>query len=256
MSESKLIITNLKILAIFLTVVLTLCGAASGQSINDDLKPTVKTVKAKTTAKPEAKAVKTVKKVSRQPKPTAAKSSVKPIKTAKVVKSKETAAPVPAPTPPAVVYSETPEQIINRFMNFQQSDAVTDKDWQSVMAQTAKTLQENPNHSVAKAQSLVAQGEIAYNQRSFPAAISFFKSASQILPESSLPLYGLGKVYLANGQAKAAEQSFKEALNRNEGFALAYKGMGDALAAQGEKKKAVKYFKKATEAGVKKGSLP
>ena len=117
-------------------------------------------------------------------------------------------------------------------------------------------MQENPSHLLAKAQSLVVQAEIAFNRRSYPAAITFFKSALQILPASSMPLYGLGKVYLANGQAKAAEQSFKQALDRNEDFALAYKGMGDALAAQGEQKKAVKYFKKATETSVKKSSLP
>jgi tetratricopeptide (TPR) repeat protein len=256
MSEKNLFISNLKLLPMFFSVALLFTGATFAQSINDDLKPAPKatpkavkpkTVKPKAETKTVVKQAKTTKKVVRQPKQVAVKSSVKTIETAQVSTPVE---------PPVVTYSETPEQIINRFMNFEQSAGVTDKDWESVMGQTAKTLQENPNHLIAKAQSLVAQGQIAFNRRSFPAAITFFKSALQILPTSSLPLYGLGKVYLANGQAKAAEQSFKEALDRNEDFALAYKGMGDALQAQGEQKKAVKYFKKATETGAKKGSLP
>jgi Flp pilus assembly protein TadD len=256
MSEKNLFINNLKLIPMVFSIALMFTGATFAQSLNDDLKPapkaapkTVKpkTVKPKAETKTTVKKARTTKKVVRQTKPVVAKSSVKPVETAQATKSVE---------PPVVKYSETPEQIISRFMNFEQSAAVTDKDWQSVMAQTTKTLQENPNHSTAKAQLLVAQGQVAFNQRSYPAAITFFKSALQILPESSLPLYGLGKVYLANGQAKAAEQSFKQALDRNEDFALALKGMGDALAAQGEKKKAVKYFKKATETSVKKGSLP
>lgn len=256
MSEKNLFINDLKLLAMCFSVALALTGATFAQSINDDLKPVPKatpkavkpkTIKPKAETKTIVKQAKTTRKVVRQPKQVAVKSNVKTIETAQVATPAE---------PPVVTYSETPEQIINRFMNFEQSAGVTDKDWESVMGQTAKTLQENPNHLIAKAQSLVAQGQIAYNRRSFPAAITFFKSALQILPTSSLPLYGLGKVYLANGQAKAAEQSFKEALDRNEDFALAYKGMGDALEAQGEKKKAIKYFRKATETGAKKGSLP
>ena len=256
MSEKNHFINNLKLIPIIFAVALMFGGATFAQSINDDLKPAPKAtpkavkpkpVQPKAEIKTVVKPAKTAKKVVRQPKKSVAKSKVETVETSQSPKPVE---------PPVVKYSETPEQIINRFMNFEQSAGVTDKDWQSVMAQTAKTLQENPNHSTAKAQSLVAQGQIAFNQRSFPAAITFFKSALQILPTSSLPLYGLGKVYLENGQAKAAEQSFKKALERNEDFALAYKGMGDALAAQGEKKKAVKYYKKATETSVKKGSLP
>lgn len=227
--------------------VLLLGGTVRAQSINDDLKPAPKPAKPRTETKPSVKKTeKAAKKVSRRTKSSSVKTTAR---TSKVNRTTEKSVV-------NYVASETPEQIINRFMNFQQSSGVTVRDWKSVIAQTSKTLQENPNHSIAKAQSLIAQGQIAYTERSFPAAISYFKSALQILPSSSLPKYGLGQVYLANGQAKAAEQSFKDAIEQNENFALAYKGMGDALAAQGEKKKAVKYFKKATEASVRNGSLP
>ena len=248
---------NLKLAAIILSIGIGGAGGAttiSAQSINDDLKPsppkttkTVKTAKPKTvkpTAKPVAKTA--VKKSSRQ-------SSGR---TASAPPVNNDAAPAAKTEAPKTVYSETPEQIISRFMDFQQTVSVTDKDWQSVMSQTAQTLQDNPQHSTAKAQSLVAQGQIALNQNSYPAAISYFKSALQILPTSSLIQYSLGKVYLANGQAKTAEQFFKEAIDKNEDFALAYKGLGEALTAQGEKKKAVKYFKKATETSVRKNTIP
>ncbi len=234
----------LKLPVLLFAIFLTLGGTVYGQSINDDLKPETKPAKPKTETKsPVKKTEKAAKKVNRQPKQYPAKSNVPAVKSNRSYESSNS-------------NSETPDQIINRFMSFQQSSGVTVQDWKSVVAQTARTLQGNPNHSTAKAQSLIAQGQIAYNQRSYPAAISYFKSALQILPTSSLPQYSLGKVYLANGQAKAAEQAFREAIDQNEDFALAYKGMGDALVAQGESKKATKYFKKATESSVRKGSLP
>lgn len=235
---------KLKLSAVFFLIVLAFGGTSNAQNINDDLKPPVKPVKPKTETKPSVKrTVKTTRKVARHPKQNFGKSNGTTVKP-------------PRNSDSYTFNAETPEQIINRYMNFQQSAGVTNRDWKSIIVQTAKTLQENPNHSTAKAQSLIAQGQIAYNERSYPMAVSYFKSALQILPTSSLPHYSLGIVYLANGQAKAAEQSFKEAIDQNEDFALAYKGMGDALAAQGEKKKAVKYFKKATEASVRKGSMP
>lgn len=237
---------KLKLPALFFSVAVLFGGAAYGQKINDDLKPETKPAPAETKTVVN-KSGKTTKKTSRPRKQYPAKSSGSTVKTNQSSQRNSDSSAYP---------SETPDQIINRFMNYQQSSGVTVRDWKSVIAQTSKTLQGNPNHSTAKAQSLIAQGQIAYNERSYPSAISYFKSALQILPSASLPQYSLGKVYLANGQAKAAEQAFKEALDQNEDFALALKGMGDALIAQGENKKATKYFKKATEASVRNGSLP
>ena len=243
---------KIKLSAVIFSAVLTFGGTIFAQTINDDLKPSVSPAKlaaaVKSPVKPNVKAsvkvtAKTRRKSGRQSKQTSGKA--------------DNAAAKPARSSDAYTFSaETPEQIINRYMSFQQSASVTVRDWKSVVVQTTKTLQEDPNQSTAKAQSLIAQGQIAYNERSYPMAASYFKSALQMLPASSLPKYSLGKVYLANGQAKAAEQAFKDAIDQNEGFALAYKGIGDALAAQGENKKAVKYYRKATEVSIRKGSLP
>lgn len=207
------------------------------QSINDDLKPKQSITKTKPSAK---KSVKTNKNPSNRntPKPKVART-----------------ASVSRTQPSNYAASETSDQIINRFMNFQQSAGVTDRDWKSVIVQTTKTLKDNPNHSTAKAQSLIAQGQLAYNSRNFSMAITSFKEALQIMPASSLLHYSLGKTYLANGQAKLAERSLKESINQNENFALAYKSLGDAYAAQGEKKTATKYFRRATEISVKDGNM-
>lgn len=243
------------------TSVLAFGGAARAQNINDDLKPKTSAKpkvesKAEARVKPKAKPkvfVKPAKKIVGKTAPGASKANLATVKPA--AKPVRLAAVTPPAPPVVVVPAETSDQIITRYMNFQQSAKVTDLDWQSVVAQTSKTLQENPNHSNAKAQSLLAQGQMAYNQRNFPAAISFYKSALQILPTSSLLHYSLGKVYLANGQAKAAETSFKKAIDENKEFSLAYKALGDALTVQGDEKKALKYFKKATETSVKQNPM-
>ncbi|MGI8786273.1 MAG: tetratricopeptide repeat protein [Pyrinomonadaceae bacterium] len=227
---------NLKIAAIAFSIVLTLAVANYAQNINDDLKPKETNTKTNTKPKPPVKATPKVSKPTKRsvsrPNNTKSKSSVN---------SGDNS-------------SETPDQIINRFMNFRQTASVTDKDWTSVINQTQKSIKTNPNNVTANAQMLIAQGQIAYNQRDYVTAFARFKSASQMLPTSSLPQYCLGQAYLANGQAEAAENAFKQAIEQNKDFALAYKGIGDALAAQGKKKDAAKYTKKATEVAVRQGS--
>lgn len=225
---------NFKVASTVFTIVL-MCGAAAyAQSINDDLKPKMPVVKTKTP-------VKTVKKtVSRR-------SNAPKSGTTRVYSSNN--------SPSSLSSAETSDQILNRFMNFQQSASVTDRDWKNVINQSAKILKDNPNHPTAKVQSLLAQGQMAYNARNYSMAIIHFKEALQIMPQSSVLHYSLGKTYLANGQAKAAESSLKESIDQNENFALAYKSLGDAFAAQGEKKTANKYFKKATEISVKSGNM-
>lgn len=241
----------LKIASIVLSIVLIFGASSHAQSINDDLKPKQPVAKPKPAANAPAKTAKPTKTVRKTTSRSARKpsgSTVKSLSNSQVRKS-------PDNLQTGAVVSETSDQILNRYMSFGQTGSVTNADWNRVVAQTAKTLQDNPNHSIAKAQSLIAQGHIAYNQGNYSMAITQFKSALQILPQSSLPHYSLGRAYLANGQAKAAERSFKEAIDQNENFALAYKGLGDAFAAQGEKKSAAKYVKKATEISVKEGNM-
>jgi len=254
---------KLKTASIVFSMILTLGAASFAQSIDDVLKPKKPIAKPKAAVKTPAKTVK--KSTSRRAKSsgttaktTNSQSVKKPIgtKTKPVNRSPGGTNIEPARRPPAETFSsETPNQILTRYMNFRESADVTDKDWNNVIFKTAKMLESDPNHKTAKAQSLMAQGQIAYNQRNYAMAVIHFKAALKISPESSVLHYSLGKAYLANGQAKAAENSFEEAVDQNKKFALAYKGIGEAAAAQGEKKKAEKYFKKATEISVKDDNM-
>jgi tetratricopeptide (TPR) repeat protein len=208
----------------------------SAQKINDDLQPT-------TTPKKTTKTVQSPKK----------KPVKKPVKVVK--KTTNTTQPVvfpPTPTQPVVVQS--PAEIIKRFMDFQQSAGVTAKDWESVVAQANTALQANPNDTTTKAQLFVAQGQLAFISGDFSNALIHFNAASNALPESALPQYGIGKVYLATKQPNEAENAFEKAIKIDKNFALAYKGIGDALTAQGKTKKAQEYYKNAARVGLSGGN--
>jgi superkiller protein 3 len=149
---------------------------------------------------------------------------------------------------------QTPAEIFKRFMDFQQSASVTASDWESVVAQSNTALQANPNDATTKAQLFVAQGQIAYMRGDFSNALIQFNAASDALPESALPQYGIGKVYLATKQPNEAENAFEKAIKIDKNFALAYKGVGDALTAQGKTKKAQEYYKDAARVGLSGGN--
>ncbi|MEP6903383.1 MAG: hypothetical protein ABJA66_16770 [Actinomycetota bacterium] len=125
---------NLKRTSIVISIVLTLAAASSAQNINDDLKPKTVTPK-KTTASTKTLA-KSTKKVT------------KPVKRNPV----QTGATKPKVVAPKTIYTETSDQIINRFMNYGQSASVTNRDWTSVINQSQKNLKANPNNVTANAQ--------------------------------------------------------------------------------------------------------
>jgi tetratricopeptide (TPR) repeat protein len=206
---------------------------ASAQKINDDLQ------QPKTTPKKTVKTVPTTKK-----KPVA--------KTTKKPKVPTTPVSTPVTTQPTV--TQTPAEVIKRFMNFQQSASVTVSDWESVVTQTNAALQSNPNDTTTKAQLFVAQGQLAFMRGDFSNALIQFNAAANALPESALPQYGIGKVYLATKQPNEAENAFERAIKNDKNFALAYKGIGDALTAQGKVKKAQEYYKDAAQIGLTNGN--
>lgn len=203
----------------------------SAQKINEDLQPT-------STPKKVTKPIQTPKK--------------KPVKTVK--KTKNPTQPVSVPVTPQPVVVQTPAEIIKRFMDFQQSGSVTAKDWESVVAQANTTLQTNPNDATTKAQLFVAQGQLAFIRADYSNALIHFNAASNALPGSALPQYGIGKVYLATKQPNEAENAFEKAIKTDKNFALAYKGIGDALTAQGKTKKAQEYYKDAARVGLSGGN--
>lgn len=218
-----------------LTALLALAAASQAQSLNDDLTP---------------KKTSEVRKVKRNSTKTYKKTPVKPVRRSSAVRQTVSNAPVQP-----VAVTESSNQIIARFMNFQQTGSVTQKDWDSVVRQSTQTLQSNPNDTNAKAQMLIAQGELAYSRSDYSNALIHFNSASQVMSNSALPHYGVGRVYLATRQPVEAENAFEKSIKLNRSFALAYKGAGDALTAQGKAKKAQEYYENAAKLNLASGNV-
>jgi tetratricopeptide (TPR) repeat protein len=243
---------------LFFAFLLTFAASADAQSINDDLqpkpKPPLKTAprpkgtrivkpRAKPAAKPVVKKplVKNTPPVNNTPPGASTTSAAQPGSTSSIA----------AAAPSAIVVTpQTPLQIIERFMNFQQSANVTSKDWESVAAQT----QSDSINEQEKAQHFIAQGNIAFNRADYSNALIQFNAAALALHNSSLPYYCIGKVYLVTKQPIQAEKAFEKAIKLNKTFALAYKGLGDALDAQGKSKKAQENYKEAARINVAGGN--
>jgi len=226
----KMFCKNLTGKILFLSLAI-FSAEASAQKINDDLQP-------QTTPKKTVKPVQNTKK--------------KPVKIVKKTKTPIQPVNVPVNTQPTV--AQTPAEILKRFMDFQKSGSVTARDWESVVAQANTTLQANPNDTTTKAQLFVAQGQLAFMRGDYSNALIHFNAASSALPDSALPQYGIGKVYLATKQPNEAENAFEKAIKTDKNFALAYKGVGDALTAQGKTKKAQDYYKDAARIGLSSGN--
>lgn len=228
-----------KTLLLSLSVILAAAILTSAQSLNDDLAP-------KKDIERKAKPSKTYKKVVRK--------SPKKFSSTRTPAQQNVSSNTNINNSVAGSYVNT-DQIIARYMNFQQTGSVTSRDWDGVVRQTTQTLQANPNDVKAKAQMLIAQGELAYSRSDYSNALIHFNGASQVLPNSVLPHYGIGKVYLVTRQPIEAENSFERAVKIDKSFALAYKGIGDALTAQGKAKKAQEYYENAAKIGLASGNV-
>jgi Tetratricopeptide repeat len=229
---------TLKTATVVFSVVLTFVFTSYAQNINDDLTPKA------TVSKPTGKPVKPVK---------------SPGKGVKLIKPKPNRTSVVKPTRAAPRYkapiiSETSDEIIDRYLNYSQTASVTSKDWASVLNQAQRSIKTNPSDNKAAAQLLIAQGQITYNQRDFSNALTQFNAAARVFPNSVLPFYCIGKVYLVTKQPNEAKDNFEKAIRLNGNFALAYRGLGEALTAQGKSKKAQEYFRQASRIGLAKTS--
>lgn len=234
-SSKDLLIKSRKILFFFLFAAFASVAQVRAQTINDDLE----------TPKPSA-----------TPRPKTGRQPVKPKQTpvkkpvARPAYNPPPAAPPPRPAAPPVPAApvQTPTEIIERFMDFQQSQSVTGKDWDSVVKQTTAILQISPDDKTARGQLALAQAELAFNRNDYSNALIQFNAAAMTLSDSPLPFYGIGRVYLNTKQPNQAEDAFGRALKKSKNFALGYKGLGDAATAQGKTKKADDYYKQAARA--------
>ncbi len=229
-------------------------GVAPAQSINDDLQPKKPSVKSpRRPATPKTTKSKPSPVIKRAPvrrvQPVNKRNNNQPVDNQPVNNQPVENPPAAAPPAPPV---QTPEQIIERFMDFQQSSGVTTKDWESVAAQTRS----DATDAQTKAQYFIAQGHIAYSRADFSSALVQFKTAARVLPDSALPHYSVGTVYLVTKQPNPAQDAFEKAIKLNKKFALAYKGLGDALTAQNKNKKAQENYDEAARIGAANAIAP
>lgn len=251
-------------ISLCLLILTTVCAVnVLTQNINDDLQPkksTVKPTPVRTrTGRPVKPRVRTAtsggrRTPNRTGEPTEKQTGNPPVENPPANgQPTNIQPPVAVPTQAQPVETrQTPEEIFERFMNFQQSAGVTSKDWESVVAQT----QNSANGAQTKAQLFIAQGHIAYNRADYSTALIQFKAASQVLPDSALPFYSIGQVYLVTKQPTQAETAFARAIKLNKKLALAYKGLGDALSEQKKTKKAQDYYDDAARIGVADATSP
>ncbi len=230
---------TLKTATVVFSIVLTLAFISYAQDINNDL------TRETGISKPIKTPVKPVKSPGSGVKRGGKKTPRKPVDKPKKFDP---------PKPKIPTFTETSDEIINRYLEYSQTASVTLKDWTSVLNQAQKIVKANPSNTIAVAQLLIAQGQIYYNQRDFSNALTQFNSAARVLSNSALPFYCIGKVYLITRQPNEAKENFEKAIKLKSGFALAYQGVGEALKAQGKNKKAQEYFQQASRIGLAKPS--
>lgn len=141
--------------------------------------------------------------------------------------------------------SGTIEEVLHRYLDPKRTDSVSVSDWQLVQTQTATAFAQNPDNPQIKAQSLFAQGQLAYLRGDYPNAIIAFNNSALALPTSSLAFYGLGNALLASNRLPEALTAYLRANELGGGLAMAYKGAGDVLSKQGKSKVALSYYERA-----------
>jgi tetratricopeptide (TPR) repeat protein len=142
-------------------------------------------------------------------------------------------------------FGASADDVFKRYLDPKQTDQVTANDWQFAQSQTSIAAAQNPGDARLVAQSLFAQGQVAYLRGDYAAALSAFNNSARSLPNSGLAYYGLGNAYLAINQLNESLQAYQRAVELSGGMAMAYKGIGDVLQRQGRSKEAVKYYSQA-----------
>ncbi|HEX8455915.1 MAG TPA: tetratricopeptide repeat protein [Pyrinomonadaceae bacterium] len=143
----------------------------------------------------------------------------------------------------------SPAEILRRFSDPRQTDEVTAAEWQSMQQQTAAAFAANPGDAQVRAQTLFAQGQLAYLRRDYAGALVAFNNSAFALPASALAYYGLGNAYLATNQLPEAARAYQRAVELDGQLAMAYRGLGDVLTRQGKSKDALGYYERAKALG-------
>jgi tetratricopeptide (TPR) repeat protein len=143
----------------------------------------------------------------------------------------------------------TASEVLKRFSDPKQTDRVTAAEWQLVQQQTSVAFAANPGDAQVRAQSLFAQGQLAYLRRDYAGALVAFNNAALALPTSALAYYGLGNAYLATMQLPESLRAYQRAIELDGQLAMAYRGVGDVLTRQDKSKDALPYYERARQLG-------
>lgn len=143
----------------------------------------------------------------------------------------------------------TAAEVLKRFSDPKQTDRVTIAEWQAAQQQTAHAFAANPGDAQVRAQSLFAQGQLAYMRRDYAGALVAFNNSALALPTSALAYYGLGNAYFATNQLNESLRAYQRAIELDGQLAMAYRGVGDVLTRQGKSKDALTYYERAKTLG-------
>lgn len=141
------------------------------------------------------------------------------------------------------------DEFLNRYLDVKETANLNASDWQLFRMQVDNALEREPDNTQLKAQSLFAQGQLAYLSGEYPGALVAFNKATLSDPKFVAAHYGLGNAYLATNQPAQAIRHYQQAVKLNAQLALAYKGMGDAFTKQGKSKDAKRYYDIAERTG-------
>lgn len=141
------------------------------------------------------------------------------------------------------------EEVVKRYLDGQQTANLAAGDWQLVEKHASAGLEKDPGNAHLKAQSLFAQGQLAYLRGDYASALVAFNKAVLSEPELVAAHYSLGNAYLATNQPAQAVKAYQRAAELSPELALAYKGLGDAYTKQGKSKEANLSYARAKRLG-------
>ncbi|HEX5708217.1 MAG TPA: tetratricopeptide repeat protein, partial [Pyrinomonadaceae bacterium] len=161
-------------------------------------------------------------------------------------------APAAEPTPDEQAgngASGAADEVVRRFLYEKEGETPIDGDWQRVETEARAALEREPDNKQLRAQSLLAEGQVAFLRGDHASALVSFNKSVLADPEYVAAHYALGNAYLATNQPAEAFKSYQRAANINKDLVVALRGMGDALTKQGKSREAAQYYSRAKSFG-------
>jgi tetratricopeptide (TPR) repeat protein len=157
----------------------------------------------------------------------------------------DTSAEIDKPAPPTIV----PEEVIKRFLDAQDPNAVTLEEWKQTQELSRQAADREPGHKQLAARAHFTEGQVAYVGGDFATALVLFNKSVLASPDYVPAQISLGNAYLATKQPVEAFRAYQRAAELDQKLAIAYVGMGNALSKQGRTREAASYYERAKSFG-------